>query len=106
MLRPGPDRTLLLLGALMVALCAAVVLLFPIYPHALADVTYDLEKLARGRRWAAVVYVGALAALFAITALAARVAGRARRPIPIIVESRAKSSEERSGEFKGPVSSA
>lgn len=85
MLRPGPDRTLLLLGALMVALCAAVVLLFPIYPHALADVTYDLEKLARGRRWAAVVYVGALAALFAITALAARVAGRARRPIPIIV---------------------
>lgn len=84
-IRLSSDRTLLLLGTLAVALYAAIVLLFPIYPHALADVTYDLEKLARGRRWAAYVYVGALAAQFVILALAARVAPRVRRPLPIVV---------------------
>jgi hypothetical protein len=81
----NPSAVLVVLGAVTAAAYATIVYLFPLSLASTAAQAYDLEQYARGREWAAGVYVVGLLVAFAAFAAALGVAGRARRALPIVL---------------------
>ena len=80
-----PTAAFISLGLISAAAYAAITYLFPLTLASGATRAYDLEQLARGREWAAGVYVVGLLAAFAAFAAAFFVIDRVRRPLPLVL---------------------
>ena len=81
----NPSAALVALGILTAAIYAGIVYLFPLLAYGFATKSYDLEKLSRGREWAAGFYVAGLLLVFAVFAAAFFLVRRMQRPLwPVV----------------------
>jgi hypothetical protein len=86
LIRRRPLAALASIGATSTLIYALYVFLYPLLPNAAAPEPFDLEKLSRGRTWAAYLYIAGLLLLFALyfAGLRAVKFSPARRSLPLI----------------------
>jgi len=76
-----PALTVATLGLISEAIYLAYVLLFPLTVYGYAPRPYDMEQIARGHPWMAVVWVAGLALLFGLFAVALHLADGEAAPL-------------------------